>query len=694
LIATAATAATASAYRGGLAMPAYALPPVGTGAGFPRAFVFRQSEVLAQLRSYDDWASAFAMFDTIEGKLVAEERNDTVTERNIEYFSRFKQDRPDATVIWHLNGRGRLPEFETDGWWAGYWLYRAGTTLTAPVTADDTTLAVASTTVFDLEFDAFGDKWSDVVLTPADEHGAPTFATAEQIRVVAVDNVANTITVERGRYGSTAASWPAGTYAAQHLTGGPWYPGGNKIWFYNYSSVAPQDPDGRTVVDVVCDQIGASVAPDGALEFVDAIQLDAVPSRGTRPSGLDANADGKVDSGVINGINVYEKGAIAFYERLHEVIGDRLLIIDGHAGQRSTQTAINGVEFEGFPTRTDDDAALWSQGMNLLRHAARFSPEPALSYPMFKLVDWQPDQPGRFRQFRLALAASLIAGTRFTFFHEPHPGTLNIDPGAPVANRFTIWDELIAGTRQQAGWLGQPVAPPVHLGEHRPDLLARRGIDMPDDFVAAWTGPDLVATRASTGTKPIVVFSSASTSHDLTARFASIATTGDDLLVSVDMMSVAPRGYPQSVPRYVKVTASRAGGDPQTQIALAGPDWMRARFYFRGIGAGDVKVAFAFDGSRPARLRAMTARGAADVVFRRFEHGAAFTNPSLNEYRFNVANLAPGATYRRIQGSADQDPTTNNGALVGATLTVPPLDALVVANATAPATRLSVRAAL
>jgi hypothetical protein len=319
--------------------------------------------------------------------------------------------------------------------------------------------------------------------------------------------------------------------------------------------------------------------------------------------------------------------------------------------------------------------------MNLLQHNARFAAAPAFSYPMFKLVDWVPDQPSRFREFRLALAASLIAGTSFTFFDEPHPGSLNVDLAAPPTNAFTIWDELVAGTRQVAGWLGQPVAPAVHLGEHRPDLMGGSGINMPDDFVAAWGGADLVATRAPVGGGPVLVLSCGSESHDLTATFTSIASTSDDLLVSVEMTSAAPSGYPATVPRYIEVTATR-GDVTQTQVALAGPDWLRLRFYFRGIGAGAVTFTCTADGSRPLRLRTMTARASADVGFRQFEHGAVFVNPSSAAYRFDVGYLAPGVAYRRIQGNADQDPVTNNGAVVGSKLVVPPLDALVVATST------------
>ncbi len=85
-------------------------------------------------------------FGGIEGKVLAEERSDTVSSRNIEYFTRFKREHADKFVLVHLDGAGRLPDFETTGWWAGAWLYKAGTALTQAAAAADTVLAVASTT--------------------------------------------------------------------------------------------------------------------------------------------------------------------------------------------------------------------------------------------------------------------------------------------------------------------------------------------------------------------------------------------------------------------------------------------------------------------------------------------------------------------------------------------------------------------
>src|SRR5262245_27668349 len=66
----------------------YAAPVAGpsmleiVSSGFPRGFVFRQSEVLATLRTYEEWEAAFLPLEGILGKVFQEERTDTVTARN------------------------------------------------------------------------------------------------------------------------------------------------------------------------------------------------------------------------------------------------------------------------------------------------------------------------------------------------------------------------------------------------------------------------------------------------------------------------------------------------------------------------------------------------------------------------------------------------------------------------------------
>ena len=56
--------------------------------------------------------------------------------------------------------------------------------------------------------------------------------------------------------------------------------------------------------------------------------------------------------------------------------------------------------------------------------------------------------------------------------------------------------------------------------------------------------------------------------------------------------------------------------------------------------------------------------------------GQVVANPSQHSYTFDMSGLFPGKTFRRLRGSAKQDPDANNGARLGPSLELPAKDAL------------------
>ena len=147
LLAAGATLGLSAALAPAWAGPRPAGAPTQPGAdlitgAFPRAFAFRQAEVLANVRTYTAWRTGFAALGGIVGKLLPEERTDTVTVANRTYFKRFKADFPDKTVLMHYNGRARQPAYRTTGWFAGDWLYRPGTSTSMRLDATARTVTV------------------------------------------------------------------------------------------------------------------------------------------------------------------------------------------------------------------------------------------------------------------------------------------------------------------------------------------------------------------------------------------------------------------------------------------------------------------------------------------------------------------------------------------------------------------------
>jgi hypothetical protein len=69
-----------------------------------------------------------------------------------------------------------------------------------------------------------------------------------------------------------------------------------------------------------------------------------------------------------------------------------------------------------------------------------------------------------------------------------------------------------------------------------------------------------------------------------------------------------------------------------------------------------------------------------DGRYREYEGGVVFANPSTRAYTFNIRRLFPEVRLRRLQGSENQDPLTNDGSLLGDYLTLSAKNALFVAR--------------
>jgi hypothetical protein len=99
-------------------------------------------------------------------------------------------------------------------------------------------------------------------------------------------------------------------------------------------------------------------------------------------------------------------------------------------------------------------------------------------------------------------------------------------------------------------------------------------------------------------------------------------------------------------------------------------------FYFPKVAARSVDVEFRIEGAEPLYIRNLTVHAHPDAIYREFEHGAVFANPGFESYAFDLAKLLPGKSYRRLRGTEKQDPKTNDGSAVGATLQLPARDGL------------------
>lgn len=653
------------AYRTGIESSSTAL----TG-GYPRMLAFRQSEMQVPLLSYDDWAPIFSQFNGIIGKALQEERTDAVGPQTLDYFTRYKQQFPGKLVLLHLNGRARLPRFETAGWSAGWWLYREGSVLTSAAQPGDTVLEVASTSNFRLRADKEGNIGDDLVIAPMGPGGRPDFAAAEQLRLSGIDVASKSLTVLRGRHGTAPLAFAAGAYLGRHVYAGPWSAVDERVWLYNLSTMCPPDATGRQVVDALLEQFQSWFAPDGVLAAFDGVQLDVFQLAVDDRSGVDADCNGVVDLAVQDGVDTYLEGQIQLTSGLRQILGpERYLITDGGVGQEPDRASVNGIEVEGFPSLFDYGMTRWSQALMALQLWRLGGANPRLSYPLYKFVA-PNDYPVSFNRFRLTLAAALATDSVVCWFND-------VGGSSGVPNPIVVWDELVAGTARQPGWLGVPRGQAIHLAERSPDLLAGTGVDWPAAFVDTFIGPDLRFTVQSTPRGPVLVASRRQASTSLTFTIPDLALDGPDVVLAVDLFAWPRVAYAATISRKCTVTVAGAGGE-LAQTVTVPTAFFHTVLGYRGIGPGPIEITFSIEGDPPLRLRGLRMFAGSDSIVRGYARGAVFANPSDSDVTFDVAALFPGRSFARITGSADQDPVTNDGTGLGSTLTLGPLDALVV----------------
>jgi len=242
-----------------------------------------------------------------------------------------KARRPATRVLAYLNARAvALPDFGGAAIYPGWWLTLAGTTLTAPVDARTTTIAVVDA----------GRIAARLASNP------DVLVGGETMQVVAVNTSAGTLTVRRG-YLSAPVAHAAGTRIAAHAVA--W--GGT--WMLNVTRYCPVDPaTGQTWVHYLAGRAARvlAAAPWDGIFYDDADRTIAGLSDGQ----VDANNDNVADGG--NGATGtgWADGMATLFSRTHALAPG--VTLTGNAGYYPG--ASDGREFEHFPYYDGD----WNTG--------------------------------------------------------------------------------------------------------------------------------------------------------------------------------------------------------------------------------------------------------------------------------------------------------------------------------------------
>jgi len=521
--------------------------------GYPRAFFFRASEGFATNRriDFETWEKTFLPLGGIEGKVLDEEVPGRSL-RNIDYFVRYKKNHPEKLVLLHYNGNARDPRDHTEQYFAGHWIYFSGCRIKSNIPAEDgeTDIAVEDASLFHVDIGRYSNSNEDIGLCLLDSDGKPDWHFSEQVQLISVDRSKNTIRVKRGRYGTKPREFPAGkSWAAAHMSEGPWGKRSNLLWMYNFSTACPRDAQGKNCVDVYVDEFAEHFLPGGDLETFDGVEFDVLfhqrggAPRAGRARGPDTDSDGKADYGFIDGVNQYGIGVVDFCQRLRERLGDRKFILADGASINNQRAfgILNGIESEGWPHLSDPDIEDWSGGLNRHFFWDQNAREPVFNYinHKFMVSGTRPEVP--FSTHRLVLAVAQFVNAAVTYSYNPQP---------EQGERYGIWDELRMGAEHQTGWIGEPLGQPVRLALGSPDLLKGQGRDITRQYIDRWSGKDVHFSKER---EQLHIWTESEDADNLKFRLRDIPCDGSDLFISFQIRGKPMARYPEQVGRLVWV---------------------------------------------------------------------------------------------------------------------------------------------
>jgi hypothetical protein len=693
--------------------------PLETGAfaeAYPKALFLHPSfsRLPSDSFTYENWEKRYLPLDGIVGKVLNEE-HDYSTRNNLQWFLNYKQAHPEKMVLLHYNGTGRRATDEaTTRFFAGHFLYYRGTKLTRGIKSQtQDVLHVEDTSVFNMRRYRKGVE-DDIAIARVGTDGKPRWGTAEQVRLRSIDAANKTITVQRGNYGTRARKFSRGSYLAAHVTTGPYRledtPEQNiPLWAYNLSTECPRDGEGRNCGDALADYLGEKLGSGGELSSFDGITLDVfswIIGFGHPLQEIDVNTDGSVDEGIVGGVNTVSKGVLAFLQALRERLGpDKLILSDGHILSKSQRgfEILNGAESEGYPDKQDIGLDHLSRGENIFNYWEQNSAPRSFNYMNFRYKQTRPErwrntfiepnlsEDESYRKLRLALASALFTDSALASGGLWLPPEVHWEAGGV---KVRVFDELWKGKAQERHWLGQPLGEAVHLATRKaddptqeaPDHFEGHGESWPETFIGRFAGEGVSFSGEVTEQTPILVVSSTGSTGPLSFTLPGIDIADQDLFVSLRLRAEPLDNFPTSVPRRVDVWAVAAGGvasQVNGEFTWAGSEPFEASLYYKEVGPGTIDLKFEVEGNQPLYLLSMKAHSAADARYREYENGVVFANPSTREYTFDVGLLfedllASGVTLRRIDGSDNQDPLTNDGSALGQQLTLPAKDALFV----------------
>lgn len=626
----------------------------------------------------------------------------------------------------------------------GYWVYEAGADSTKMIPTDQevVTVGVTDTKPFEpsshphsvsrLPFKSFK---KDIVICPRDADGGLDWLAAEFGSVMSVDSESKTIQVRRWRTRQQALREHAiGTYLAPNANQIvlPAFP---SVWnrylhlrelqyctpfLPNVTQHCPVDP--RTGLNAAqwlarhwIDVKGREYPTADGFVFDVSAGTFHPSNRISRHS--DCDVDGKPDCFYFDGLDHWALGMFDFFSYLRDGVEDNfqglgaelVLASDANSNEEARFfNLLNGAEYE-FGTVNPFRPLTHRYSSNLDRYLlwSTRAREPRVSYIHNKYptdsYHGGNDEDLAFymhdNYYRLDMATACM-GTGYVGKSVSRPG------GSPVTaypeRKQQIekhgtplpldWDEYHCGDENKRNWLGQPLAEPVRLTDYlKPrDLPIRAGRSFARlDVAAGYVAQLLEKTEWETlrvHTQEVQPW------HRTNFKICLSLPVGDvkeDYEYTLRFQASAPSPYGAVNPKYASIPRNIAVR--LTVDSTTGPDqetlvFEEGREIFLTLSApsdGAGQLEFGLE-EEPGLIEFSSIRlyeGCADVLLRRFENGVVLLNgSSVTPYVFDLGELLPGESYRRLLGH--QDPEHNSGELTNEPFTLGPRDGIMLRRVT------------
>ena len=619
--------------EGGIPSPLSSKQVVFGQAGMGRAASLKEFPLTAEFRSgprnlkrnYNDWVEQQMMPG---GHAVDVQTNVLRLEpRNYEFANRFAKLHPETTVLSTWRAAGGLPKGANNPGdplgsstisFPGHWVQSPGTLLSQAVSASSTTVSVVSTQNM---------IKGPALLVEVDGKGNRLWDRFEYVLITSVGSAS--ISVRREFNGSPAArAFPSrSTYVAPM----PWDSRSRTkyvVWFFNISGYCPRDPQGRTAMDVIAEDMLDPLRPGGGLDRISGLDLASGPLT-VIPDNADYDLDGRADPG-----SVYTDGVESVYRRIRSVLGpDRILTTS--LDLRYLEY-INGVNQEGL-AEPDDPWDEITETVNEVLAWRKLSPLPMVSLAFQQHMSRDEDLI-KIQLQRLLNGYSVCLGM-----------SADIDTGED--KDIDALDalkniELYKGDANEVHWLGRVIGmkrtalmTPNILGNARsptdwsriiPAISVKRGS-------LSVEGDEMVLTPQSKSFKGYV-----------TIDLDFFLPSKSDFTVLMEIKS-----DDDQIERRILLPRVNVKTDTKPlRGKFTSKDFLPLTFFVRGASGGSVTIDFRFDDGGPVRFKALSVHAATDALACEFERGVVVVNPSLEDESFDLNALFPGrGGFRRITAS-------------------------------------------